>query len=47
MEFLIRFVQIHETFHRPEIEALAVIAGVDVDFLSYSENVCMIANFLL
>ena len=39
MDFLIRFVQTHESFRKPEIEALAVLANVDVDFLSYSENV--------
>lgn len=38
MDFLIRFVQIHETFRKPEIEALAVLANVNVDFLFYSEN---------
>ena len=39
MEFLIRFVQIHETFRKPEIEALAVLANVNVEFLFYSESV--------
>lgn len=39
MEYLIRFVQIHETFRKPEIEALAILANVKVEFLSYSENV--------
>ena len=39
MQFLIRFVQIHETFRKPEIEALALLANVSVDFLHYSENV--------
>ena len=39
MDFLIRFVQVHESFRRPEIQALAVLANVNVEFLSYSENV--------
>ena len=39
MDYLIRFVQIHETFRKPEIEALAILANVDVEFLSYSETV--------
>ncbi len=39
MDYLIRFVQIHETFRKPEIEALAVLADVNVEFLFYSENV--------
>lgn len=46
MDFLIRFVQIHETFRKPEIEALALLANVNVEFLFYSENVCL-AFFLL
>ena len=39
MDFFIRFVQIHETFRKPEIEALAVLANVNVEFLSYTESV--------
>ncbi len=41
MEFLIRFVQIHETFRKPEIEALAVVQDVDVEFLTYAESVSL------
>lgn len=41
MDFLIRFVQIHETFRKPEIEALAVLADVNVEFIFYSESVCL------
>ena len=44
MDYLIRFVQIHETFRKPEIEALAVLTDVDVEFLSYSEDVCLTAK---
>lgn len=39
MDFLIRFVQIHETFRKPEIEALAILAKVNVEFIFYSEHV--------
>ena len=39
MDFLIRFVQIHETFRKPEIEALAVLANINVEFLFYTESV--------
>ena len=39
MDFLIRFVQIHETFRKPEIEALAVLANVNLEFLFYTESV--------
>ena len=41
MDYLIRFVQVHESFRRPEIEALAVLANVNVEFLHYSEIVCL------
>ncbi|KAK3400196.1 hypothetical protein B0T20DRAFT_478041 [Sordaria brevicollis] len=36
MEYLIRFSQSHETFRLPEIEALAVIEGIDLKVISYS-----------
>ncbi len=39
MDFLIRFVQVHEEFRRAEIEALAAIAGVVVQVVSYSNKV--------
>lgn len=39
MEYLIRFVQVHETFRRPEVQALATLADINVEFLVYSEYV--------
>ncbi|KAK3306839.1 S-adenosyl-L-methionine-dependent methyltransferase [Chaetomium strumarium] len=36
MEFLIRFSQSHETFRLPEIQALALIEGIDMRIVSYS-----------
>ena len=39
MDCLIRFVQLHETFRKPEIQALATLADVNVDFLVYTEQV--------
>lgn len=39
MDYLIRFVQVHESFRKPEIEALAILANVDVEFLFYDEKV--------
>lgn len=39
MDYLIRFVQIHESFHKPEVEALAILANVNVEFLFYDERV--------
>lgn len=35
MEYLIRFAQAHETFRQPEIEALAALAGIEVEFVIY------------
>lgn len=40
MDYLIRLVQIHETFRKPEIQALAVLANINVEILVYSEYVC-------
>lgn len=40
MDYLIRLVQIHETFRKPEIQALAVLADINVEILVYSEYVC-------
>ena len=39
MEYMIRFTQIHESFRLAEIESLAVLEGIDLKVLSYSENV--------
>lgn len=38
MEYLIRFAQVHESFRRPEIEALSRLAGVKCDIISYSPD---------
>lgn len=35
MEYLIRFAQAHESFRRPEIEALSRLAGVECEIVSY------------
>ncbi|KAK7995239.1 hypothetical protein PG990_014012 [Apiospora arundinis] len=35
MEYLIRFSQSHETFRIPEIQALALVVGVDIEILHY------------
>ena len=39
MEFLIRLVQVHETFRKPEIVALAAVAGLDIDIIQYEHDV--------
>ncbi|KAL2828903.1 hypothetical protein BDW59DRAFT_170692 [Aspergillus cavernicola] len=38
MEYLIRFAQVHETFRRPEIRALANLANIDLEILAYDES---------
>ncbi|KAI9794687.1 MAG: NAD-dependent histone deacetylase sir2 [Piccolia ochrophora] len=38
MKFLVRFVQVHETFRRPEIQALAEVHGHHVEFDVYDET---------
>lgn len=39
MDYLIRLVQVHESFRRPEIEAIAILANFNVEFLYYAESV--------
>lgn len=41
MEYLIRFSQSHETFRLPEIEALAIVEGIDLKVVSYSLEVSL------
>ena len=43
MDFIIRFAHTHETFRKPEIEALAILVNINVEFLFYSENVRLIS----
>lgn len=39
MEYLIRFIQTHESFRRAEINALAELNGLNIEWLIYSDNV--------
>ena len=41
MEYLIRFIQEHETFRLPEIEALAELEGIKFEVVFYSTEVCL------
>ncbi|RAK91501.1 SIR2-domain-containing protein [Aspergillus costaricaensis CBS 115574] len=38
MEYLIRFAQAHESFRQAEIQALADLAGVKLEFIHYDKN---------
>ena len=40
IDYLVRLVQVHETFRKPELEALAFLAKITLEFLFYSECVC-------
>ena len=37
--YLVRFVQVHESFRTAELKALAKIAGVEVEVVKYDEDV--------
>jgi hypothetical protein len=39
MEYLLRFIQTHETFRLPEIQALADLEGIPMEVVSYSLDV--------
>jgi tRNA (guanine10-N2)-methyltransferase len=41
MEYLIRFIQIHESFRQPETDALAELLGLNLQWITYSETVCL------
>lgn len=40
MEFIIKFAQAHESFRVAEIKSLAIIEGIDLEILGYSDEVC-------
>ncbi|KAF2145596.1 uncharacterized protein K452DRAFT_295202 [Aplosporella prunicola CBS 121167] len=37
-EYLIRVVQVHPSFRKAELEALATYAGIEIEFVAYSED---------
>lgn len=39
MEFIVRLVQVHETFRKPELEALAILANVKLHIVEYHTDV--------
>ena len=40
MDYLIRFIQTHETFRKPETNALAELGNISLEWVSYSDDVC-------
>lgn len=43
-EYLIRCAQLHESFRKAELESLATLAGVDLEFISYDDSVGLLLN---
>lgn len=39
MDYLVRFVQLHESFRKAELEALADLYGINIEFLHYDQYV--------
>lgn len=39
MRFLVRLAQVHEDFRRAELDAVAILAGAELDVISYSKEV--------
>lgn len=40
MEYMIRFIQVHETFRLPELEALGELENVKFEIVEYSLDAC-------
>lgn len=38
-DYLVRFAQAHESFRKVELQALADIAGIPIQFIKYDEDV--------
>lgn len=38
-EYLVRLVQVHESFRKAELQALADVAGVGIEFVKYNQDV--------
>ena len=38
-EYIVRFVQLHESFRRAELQALADLVEVPIEFVHYSDEV--------
>jgi hypothetical protein len=40
MKYLVRFAQVHESFRQAETDSLAELAGVQLEWIFYSDAVC-------
>lgn len=43
--YLVRLVQVYESFRKAELEALADLAGIPLEFVSYDEDVSSPTTF--
>ena len=41
MKYLVRFAQVHESFRQAETDSLAELAGVQLEWVFYSDEVCV------
>jgi tRNA (guanine10-N2)-methyltransferase len=39
MDFFIRLAQVHESFRKPELEALAQLLNIQLEFIEYNAEV--------
>lgn len=39
MDYLVRFAQVHENFRKAELQALADLCGIRIEFLDYNQYV--------
>lgn len=44
--YLVRLVQVHESFRKAELQALADVAGAPIEFVRYDEDVGVISGLL-
>lgn len=47
MDYLVRFAQVHESFRRPELQALADLNSIAVEFLDYSHLPTVSSAYLM
>jgi len=46
-DYLVRFAQAHESFRKVELQALADLAGIPIQFFRYDEDVRTVSVFAL
>jgi tRNA G10 N-methylase Trm11 len=46
-DYLVRLVQVHESFRKAELHALAELAGTDIEIAKYDEDVGLFSPLFL